>query len=157
MLTRRTPLKRSGNLRRSTSKRRTERAQYSRAKIEFLSRHPFDQIYIAYNRLDEVDIIANGGYWKDAFGRLQHAPTSNQIHHRNKCRHGRLNDERWWMATSSAYHERVENCKEWARSYGFLLPIQADEDGKWGAGQQALTTPELLAARARGSDQCRKP
>lgn len=127
-----------------STQRRKERAEYNRRRLAFLALHPFDQIYIARYRLDEQEVIAGNG----RIGGFR-VPRATQIHHRNKATNARLNDERWWMATSLGSHNDVENAKGWARTEGYLLPIQADPEGRWGDGNQAETTAELLARRAK--------
>jgi hypothetical protein len=58
------------------------------------------------------------------------------------------------MAASFSQHDFVEDHKDVARALGLLFPIQADADGRWGAGMQGLTTPELMSrfARRKASD-----
>ena len=131
---------------RVSSKRRKQRAQYTQQAEAYLIAHPFDQIWIARNGLEESLVIEVSGYVIVA-GRLCHCPRSDQVHHRNKRDGERLTDERWWMATAFESHQFVEANKNWARQHGYLLPIQADADGKWGDGNQALTTPELMEAK----------
>ena len=149
-----TTLKRGGFLKRKTpmkrisTRRRKQRSRYSRQEEACLIAHPFDQVWIAVHGLSEALVIEVDGF-VTIEGRLMKCPRSDQVHHRNKCCHGRLTDERWWMATSRESHERIEHRKAWAREEGYLLPIQADADGKWGEGNQALTTPELLASKER--------
>lgn len=132
---------------RPVSKRRsTERKDYNRLKAEYLEAHPFDQIYIAIRGLNEDTIIRSDGYFQEN-GRRYRVARSDQIHHRNKGRGRRLNDTRWWMATSRLSHDLVEDNKEWAREEGYLLPIQADAEGGWGDGNQALETPALMLVK----------
>jgi hypothetical protein len=147
---RKTPMKRGGFLRRTSMlstasrSRKAQRVQYGRKAAEYLIAHPFDQIWIALRSLDEYLVIAVDGFVL-VKGQLCRCPRSDQIHHRNKRNGERLTDERWWIATSRGSHEVVEQRKDWAREVGLLLPIQADPDGRWGDGNQALTTPELMA------------
>lgn len=101
-------------------------------------------VYIARTGLDEQEVIAKngriGGFW---------VPRSTQVHHRAKRNGDRLNDERWWMAVCRESHDDVEKNKGWAREEGYLLPIQADADGRWGAGNQALETPALMTSKIK--------
>jgi len=150
---RRTPIQRSSKpIPRSTPKRASERAKYRRQIAVYLEAHPFDQIFIAMHGLHEATIIANMGCYRVGH-RVFQVPRSDQIHHRNKGRGARLLDERWWMATSGWSHELVEAKKDWAREQGYLLPIQADADGRWGADIQALTTPALMIRKHEVADQ----
>jgi hypothetical protein len=161
-LRRRTPLKRGGPILRlspirSVSRARArDRSMYRRDVGEYLRDHPFCQIFLARNRISEANLALNS--WADLAGRryvlvggrTTEIPRAAQIHHRNK-RHGeRLLDKRFWMAASAREHEWVEAHKAEARELGLLLPIQADAQGRWGDGNQALTTSELIEARARG-------
>lgn len=132
-----------------SSKRSNERSQYRKQVKYYLEAHPYDQIWIAIRGLDESAVIDAGGWYCDKDSINKRVPRSNQIHHRNKGRGERLLDVRWWMATSNFSHEQVEFNKSWAREEGYLLPIQADADGKWGSGNQALTTPELLKSKIK--------
>lgn len=147
------PLKRT-RLKKISASRSSERAEYNRRKAAYLIAHPLDQIAIAIYGLDETNLVLQfvGKGWRaiDAFSHTHGAVRiypANQIHHRNKSRKGRLNDERWWMATVLKSHEYVETHKDWAREQGFLLPIQADSEGRWGLGNQALATPGLMESK----------
>ncbi len=110
-------------------------------------------VAIARFGLDEAEVIALGrgcSAWVTvpaAGGGDFMIGRSDQIHHRNKGRGARLNDERWWMATALTSHDYVEDHKEWARAEGYLLPFQADADGRWGDGNQALETPALMVSK----------
>ncbi len=137
-----------------TDERAKERREY-RKKIEaYLLAHPFDQVKIAICGFDEQEVIAHGiglnrFNAQGIFFQGQLIRCSNQIHHRNKCRRARLLDERWWMATARESHDYIENHLTWARAEGYSLPIQADAEGKWGAGNQALETPDLMLSKLR--------
>ncbi len=158
---RRTPLARSTKpIRRISSKRRAQRKDYSAARLAYLAAHPFCQITIAIHRQTEERVIANGGAYtiyhpSMTAPHLKQCPRATQIHHRNKCRGARLNDERFWMAACDDEHWHVENHLEWARDLGnqYVLPFNADADGRTPAGVQCLTTPELLEVRSRGGPQ----
>lgn len=155
-LKRNSPLKRGGkfarksaSIARVTPERADERREYNRLREEYLRAHPYCQIWIAERGLDEAEVIATLGYATTGFSfwKGERVPLSTQIHHRNKCRRARLTDFRFVMAASQKWHDEVENRKSWARDRGYLFPIQADENGRWGAGNQGLTTPELMASR----------
>lgn len=125
--------------------RSSQRQTYTKNRTSYLREHPYCMIFIFRHQLNEEDVIANYGY---SGGRK--VPRSNQIHHRGKSVGEMLNDERWWMACSFPEHDWVENHKNIARELGLLLPIQANSEGRWGAGNQAWTTPELMFRRANG-------
>lgn len=153
MLQRKTPIERRTRLRSRSPRRAPAALAYRKASLEYLALHPWCQIWIARLGLDEDAVIAQRGLvvLRNAAGvrYTECAPRSTEVHHRNK-KHGlRLVDQRWWMAASRPAHDWVESNKTEARSLGFLLPIQANEDGEWGAGQRALPTPEFMKARAR--------
>ena len=143
-LKRYTPLRRSGYVRHASSHRQEERTRYAHQRLAYLEAHPFCQLTIARLGLEERLVVALGGI---SSGWI--VPRATEIHHRNKGRGARLLDERWWMAVSASSHEGLEANKGWARECGYLLPIQADADGKWGAGNAALPTPELLRSKER--------
>jgi hypothetical protein len=113
-------------------------------------------ITIAMLGLDEAEVLC---HWNRLF---QNAGPiiggvrilrAREVHHRNKGRGARLNDQRWWMAASRQAHDNTENHKTWARAEGYLLPIQADAEGRWGDGNQALTTPELMESKVKHAAQ----
>lgn len=139
---------RTSGLRRVCSRRQQERAEYSAAIEDYLSNHPVCQIWIARHGLDEAEVLASlgTGRFGAAYYRGERVPFANQVHHRNKRRLKRLVDERWFMSACQFEHDVVENHKNWARKVGLLLPMQADADGKWGDGNRALATPELIAS-----------
>ena len=126
---------------------------YAKDRAEYLAAHPFCQIFMARNRINERDVLDLYSGWDSSMGYIPYRgfriPFANQIHHRNKAHGERLLDKRWWMACCREEHEWVENHKSEARRMTLLLPIQADKEGNWGAGQQALTTPELLNSLSR--------
>lgn len=154
-LLRKTPLAR-GNLSpiqalripRVKPERAAQKRRYNEQRDRYLAEHPFDMIWIAVAGMREEDVIATDGFYRRA-GVARRVPRSTQVHHRNKNRKDRLTDERWWMATSTDSHENVENHKDWAREEGYLLPIQADADGRWGSGNQALETPALMTSKIK--------
>lgn len=127
--------------------RRRQRDAYGAQRAAYLLAHPFCQIWIARWNLDEADVIAASGR-AVVDGEAMDCPLATEIHHRNKCYGARLLDERWWMSASRAGHEWVEDDKRSARAAGFLLPFEADADGRSPGGLQALTTPAFMASRA---------
>lgn len=137
------PLKRTGRLRACSKDRQKDNRSYAVDREEYLALHPFCQIAIAMARVHEVDVVAGRGLLNG-----RRFPLSTQIHHRNKARGGRKNDQRWWMACCTYWHDEVENDKRQARLDGFLLPFEADVDGVSPGGQRALPTPEFMASRA---------
>ena len=136
-------------MRRVSKVRARQRRAYGEARKRYLAEHPYCQITIFLHSLDEADTIKNGGH--SSKGII--IPKATQIHHRNKCNGPRLLDERWWISSCDDEHWHVENHKDWARQNGLLVPIQADPDGRWGAGNQALQTSDLLRVRAEGANE----
>jgi hypothetical protein len=125
-----------------------ESAEYRRKAAWYLARHPYCQLVIFLLGLDEGAVINNRGLLAIE-GRRVLVPPADDVHHRNKrCSERRLLDERFWISASRGVHDWVEAHKDLARELGLLLPIQADEDGRWGDGNVGLHTPELLARRA---------
>lgn len=142
---RRTPLKRSTKpLVRIRPERRKERQSYNRDRLEYLAAHPFCQISIFAAGLKEQRVIDAGGRYSSTGGQMKQIPRSTQIHHRNKARGKRLNDQRFWMSASAAGHDMVEQNKEFARRTGLLLPFEANADGLCPNGEQWPTTPEMM-------------
>lgn len=136
------------------AERAAERANYGKQKAEYLVAHPLDQIKIAMCGFSETAVLTRAGGLtrsnaQGIFYQGQLIQFANQIHHRNKADHARLCDQRWWMSTVLESHDLVENRKNWARDEGYLLPIQADIDGRWGAGNQALETPAFMESKVR--------
>lgn len=139
----RTPLKRKFyRIPRISERRRKQRAEYAPGRLAYLQAHPFCQIWIARHGFDEARVIADDGWTPE--GR---APAADQIHHRNKGYGARLTDQRWWMSACLREHEWVEGAKDQARALGFLLPMEADANGRSPGGAQALETPAFMAAR----------
>lgn len=132
---------------RVSAKRAEQNCKYIVAREGFLRLHPVCQIWICEKQYDESEVVAAYNAGQRTF-RGELMPQATQIHHRNK-RHGeRLLDQRWWMAVCRANHERVEANKSWARDKGYLLPINADDDGKvcYGINEyQFATTSEAMA------------
>lgn len=162
---RRTPLKRSTKpIRRVSKRRRAERTDYTAVRMEHFHLHPLCQLTIAKHRLVEAQVLRlfaleGGGCgihegepaWY--YGAGPHGdiwiPMATQIHHRNKCNGARLTDVRWFASTGEEMHTWVEDHKDQARAEGYLLPIEADPDGRLPNDSQCLTTDEWLAVRAK--------
>lgn len=131
-------------MRQRSPRRNATQKEYAREVAYYLAKHPFCQISIARHELDESAVVAAGG----RYGKIQ-IPRATEVHHRNKRDGARLLDKRWWMAASRQAHDWVEDNKETARILGYLLPIQADEDGKWGDGNAGIETPAFMRSKAR--------
>lgn len=148
------PLRRTSTLRRVGLRRRTELSTYTRRRNAFLAAHPFCQLTIAHNELDETEVLEAARGYDLEFSSFRfrgiEIPRATEIHHRNKRTRDRLNDERWWMAVSRKAHEWIEANKAEARSLGYLLPIDANKDGLYATIKRGRTTEELMKARARG-------
>lgn len=154
---------------RSKPERRRQWVDYGKQRKEHLWAHPLCQLTIAKHRLDEKEVLAQleverqtgqgdvlwgmavmqqgsqaGFHFKGVV-----IPWADQIHHRNKCDGVRLADARWFASAGSWMHGWVENHKDQARSEGYLLPFEADANGRLPDGSQCLTTDEWLATRAR--------
>ena len=131
-------------MKRRSAKRARQTGIYVREEEKFLEAHPFCQAWIFNERLDERFVLASGGIVEGVM-----VPRSTEVHHRNKKDGDRLLDQRWWLAVCRTQHDWIENHKNLARESGLLLPIQADKDGKWGSGNQGLTTEQLMAKYAQ--------
>lgn len=153
-------LRRTGWLRRKkpmarvSERRRRQRAAYGPAEKAHLDAHPFCQLTIAYCRFDEAAVLRRGAglnasNCQGLFFQGVLIPIATEVHHRNKAREERLADPRWMASASRRMHDWVENHKDQARAEGYLLPLEADKDGRLPNGSQCLTTDQWLAARAR--------
>lgn len=148
MIKRKKPMKRGGRIRPRAKSKVSAAAQYQRDKEEYLRAHPYCQIRIAREGLVEAKVIALNGFistWRDGRRFTMSIPNSTEIHHRNKRTGKRLLDQRWWMACCRAEHDLVEANLSLARRTGFALPIQADDDGRWGLDSEALETPLFMS------------
>lgn len=150
-----TPLKRgTTRLRRVNPERAIENAEYRPAKEQFLREHPLCQYAIAQLGLDEAKVLL--AYFRQSkpftgwFRYKGHnIPSADDVHHRNGRIGARLLDQRWWLAVWRFSHDMIEGNLGQAREEGFALPVQADDDGRWGVGNQALSTPELMKSKIR--------
>lgn len=152
MIERKTPLRRTAGLRKRSTKLETVARLYARDVARYLEQHPFCQIWLARHEADEEMIVSAwrvGGSPETWEFRGARIPRSTEVHHRNKRDGTRLRDQRWWMAASREQHDWVEEHKDDARALGYLLPIQADKNGRWGDGQQAIETPAFMKLKAR--------
>lgn len=163
MISRKTPLRRGGPLKRKTRmKVRSDRLarldlEYARARAAHLAEHPLCQIAIFRAGLSESDVLAEasraGFDARFSYGIILRCGrlirTATEIHHRNKRTGPRRADRRWFMSACQDEHEWVEKNKGKARELGLLLPIQADSEGHWGDGYKALTTDELMKIASR--------
>lgn len=115
---RRTPL------RRISSRRLDEQAEYRIRSAAFLLAHPYCQVWLTERGIDERVAIRCSGVldFGPGVSRVL-VPRSRTVHHRNKRRGPRLLDESEWMAVSWAAHQRIENNKAWARERGYLRPF----------------------------------
>lgn len=82
-------------LRRVSKKRAKELTQYFKLRKDFLEKNPVCQ-------------ACDG-------------EPANQIHHRNHREHGRLNDQKDWVAVGNYCHTWIHNHPEAARKEGWLL------------------------------------
>lgn len=146
-------------MRRVRPGRRRQKDDYLPLRERYLVEHPLCQVTIARLGLDEAEVLrafeadddGAPGFptWAAGFhyrGRL--IPFARQIHHRNKSRGARLNDVRFWMSADPAAHDWVEDGKEAARATGFLLPLEADAEGRLPDGTACQQTPDFMRSRA---------
>jgi len=123
---RRTPLKRSQKplkrtrLKKVSSKRSREMKVYSEKRKQFLASHKFCQLTIKSLGLNEDDVIAEGGFYKDVWGRTVRCPAATEVHHGAGRTGGNYLDETTWFAASADMHRKVHLEPSWARANGFL-------------------------------------
>lgn len=103
-------------LRRVSIKRAKELREYSKLREAYLVAHPYCQVAIKINGLDEAKVIENCGH--DGYGGIVRLAT--EIHHVGKRYGSRLNDTSKWLAVSRLMHLRIEQDKTWARANGLL-------------------------------------
>ena len=132
-----------------------ERRAYGPAARSYLKAHPYCQVTIAIQRLNEAEVIAgNGSQTRRVEFHGQPAretwtiPPATEIHHRNRRNGPRLNRQEFWMSASPSAHRWVEQNPGEARRIGLLCPINAQPDGGMPDGTRCLTTSELLRSRA---------
>lgn len=149
-------LRRYKRMPRVSRRRRKECASYPDFRRRQMRLHPFCQLWLIERGIGpdmERRIVAAYHDECGVLGRFtvdgEVPPLSVEIHHRNKARGERLTDERWTMCVSREAHERIEANKDWARDQGYLLPFEADADGRTPGGEQGLTTEELMKKNAR--------
>lgn len=161
-LQRKSAMKRGAGIKRVSSKRAVERREYAKRRVVYLEAHPLCQIMLAVHRIDEskalelLKTVSHLSLSELNCGSLVSPPIAylgipfaSEIHHRNKCRGARLNDERWWMAGSREGHDYVEKNKKRARAMGLLLEINADEEGIMPDGSRAIQTNVYMDIRAQ--------
>lgn len=121
----RTPIVRRTPLKRVSAKRAKEGRIYAERRKLFLAAHPWCQIWLAENGVEEKDVLRHGiAYVRHPIlthiSTPEQAPRSTEIHHRLKRGKNYLN-EASWMAVSREMHEKVEQNKSWARQRGYLV------------------------------------
>lgn len=110
-------------IRRVSKKRKQALTEYYKRRIRYLNEHPFCQIYIKINGLDEAEVIKNNGWYEAGPTHQKRVPPANQIHHTKKPKQTYLNDESTWLSASDEWHVWVENHKSEARQLGVLQNI----------------------------------
>lgn len=124
------PEKKHKPMKRVSDKRRGQLRIYGPRAKRFLEDHQICQVWLKengwkeswpeagwYYRLDEETFpLATTNRLVNVFN----APRSTQVHHKDKRRGARLNDETKWLAVCSKNHRRIEDNKAWARANGFL-------------------------------------
>lgn len=110
------------------SKRMSQQEKlYNLLREGFLRNHPFCQHFIAENKLDELDVIKNGGRticWTDRFGAKGMwitAPAAMEIHHK-KGRGKYLLDTRFFMAVRPGHAFYIHGNTKEAYEKGYMLP-----------------------------------
>lgn len=107
-----TPLKRKTPLRKMSTRREHERAEYMRKRELFLSENPICQLWLIEHGFDPQN--------PPDPTTLYLWPHSTEVHHKNGRNGKNYLDETTWMALSHAAHMRIENNKSWAREKGYL-------------------------------------
>jgi hypothetical protein len=117
---RRTPI------RRVSKKRKQALTEYYRRRERFLKEHPYCQVWLMENEIDEAQLKL--GIISNTDPRYKgltpyNIPKSTEIHHTKKPKKKYLNDETTWLAVSREMHDKIEQNKNWAREKGYLQNI----------------------------------
>lgn len=149
---RRSWLRRSGRPRAESQGHRERRLAYGPLREAYLEEHPFCQVTIARYTFRETDVLArarglNRSNCQGIFYQGILIPIATEIHHRNKARGPRKTDVRFWISSSRKGHDWIEDEKKAARATGFLLPFEADQDGRLPDGTFGLQTPAFMKSR----------
>tara|TARA_R110000868_G_scaffold93805_2_gene259384 strand:+ start:5583 stop:5972 length:390 start_codon:yes stop_codon:yes gene_type:complete len=108
-------------LRPVSAKRGVAARYYAAARLFFLARHPYCQVFIARMGLDEVALKQWGGHYADIHGLLRRAPTSDDVHHKAGRTGTNYLDEQTWLAVSRQEHEWIHAHPSEARKRGWLV------------------------------------
>ena len=122
-------------MRRMSKKRSGQVKIYGLKARAFLQKHLVCQVWLKDNNWRE-NSVCGGIFYERVFDHegIRHvetrsasflievigAPRSTQVHHKDKRRGARLNDETKWLAVCAENHRRIEDNKSWARANGFL-------------------------------------
>src|SRR5258708_4023910 len=107
-------------LRRIGKNRLIANREYNRRKKRYLHEHPYCQIFIRLNRLNEDLVIKSGGYYLTSDG-PKRVPGSTEIHHSKKPRATYLNDESTWFSASQKWHRYAEDHLNIARLFKIVI------------------------------------
>lgn len=134
---------------RVSARKRRRDEDYHVLRARYLIEHPFCQITIARLGFSEERVLAkarglDATNCEGIYFEGQLIPIATQIHHRNKRLGRRQNDARFWLAAAPGPHEWVEGDKAAARAAGYLLPLEADEDGVLPDGTACDETPAFM-------------
>lgn len=122
---RKKPLKRSSKplkrtpLKKVSSKRQKDMRTYSALRKKHLSAHPYCQVTIRLLGLNEQDVIAEQGWYKDVWGRTVKCPLAEDIHHR-AGRGANYLDENTWLAVCREKHVWIHHHASEARKMNLL-------------------------------------
>jgi len=103
-------------IRKVSKRRERQNREYTVRRKAFLEAHPFCQVWLKRMGFTEQEAFAYSGHFNSL-----HCPRSEEVHHANKRTGDRLNDERYWVAASSAEHRWIHAHPSEARKLGLLL------------------------------------
>lgn len=118
MIRRTSSLKRTP-LRRVSSKRSKELKLYSKARLVFLARHPFCEVWLRDRGFTQSQAIEENG-WMAQWGSMANAPRSTEVHHTNGRTGPNFLDESTWLAVCEDSHRWIHAHAREAREKGYL-------------------------------------
>jgi hypothetical protein len=110
-------------IRKVSSKRAKQNAEYSKRRKAFLEAHPYCQWFLNHHGISEKEAGPLGvvEIMTGFNGRIIKIPLSTEIHHKRGRFGSRLNAEEFWMAVSREGHNWIHNNPKEAYERGYLL------------------------------------
>ena len=103
-----------------SARRKKEGATYTKLRREFLTAHPFCQVWIATMGLDEDALKQWGGVYRTLNGAFRYAPRSEEVHHKAGRHGGNYLDVTTWAAVCRDSHRWLHDNPKQAKEQGWL-------------------------------------